>query len=256
METGSIIGNIDVAQVVLYAFWIFFAMLVLYLRREDKREGYPLESDRRGGVAVTGYPHLPRPKSFRLADGNLIQRPGPEAAQPELAMEPAAKWPGAPMIPTGNPMLDGVGPAAYAMRAETPELTLHGDPKIVPIRSVSGYNVADESPDPRGMTVVDAQGKTAGTIVDLWIDRSEMIFRYLEAEAGENQNRVLIPITLARISRSKGTVTLASISHEQLAQAPRPAHETQVSLREEDRICAYFASGHLYAFPARSESLL
>ena len=34
--------NVDVTQIVLYAFWLFFAGLVYYLRREDKREGYPL----------------------------------------------------------------------------------------------------------------------------------------------------------------------------------------------------------------------
>jgi len=32
--TGAITGYIDVAQLTLYAFWIFFAGLVFYLRRE------------------------------------------------------------------------------------------------------------------------------------------------------------------------------------------------------------------------------
>ena len=35
---------IDVAQVVLYLFWAFLAGIIIYLHREDKREGYPLES--------------------------------------------------------------------------------------------------------------------------------------------------------------------------------------------------------------------
>lgn len=35
---------IDGAQIALYAFWLFFFGLIIYLRREDKREGYPLES--------------------------------------------------------------------------------------------------------------------------------------------------------------------------------------------------------------------
>ena len=43
---GAITQYIDVAQILLYAFWIFFAGLLIYLRREDKREGYPLESER------------------------------------------------------------------------------------------------------------------------------------------------------------------------------------------------------------------
>ncbi len=33
---GAITSYIDVAQVVLYAFWIFFAGLIFYLRREDR----------------------------------------------------------------------------------------------------------------------------------------------------------------------------------------------------------------------------
>lgn len=36
--------KLDGAQIALYAFWIFFAGLIIYLRREDKREGYPLDS--------------------------------------------------------------------------------------------------------------------------------------------------------------------------------------------------------------------
>jgi photosynthetic reaction center H subunit len=60
---------IDVPQMVLYAFWIFFAGLIWYLRREDKREGYPLESDRGGNVKVQGFPAMPEPKTFRLPHG-------------------------------------------------------------------------------------------------------------------------------------------------------------------------------------------
>ena len=68
MQTGAITGYIDVAQVVLYAFWVFFAGLIFYLRREDKREGYPLESDRPGRLAVEGFPAMPSPKTFLMAD--------------------------------------------------------------------------------------------------------------------------------------------------------------------------------------------
>ena len=72
---GQIVGSIDAAQVTLYVFWIFFAGLIIYLRREDKREGYPLESDRRGGVIVQGYPPTPRPKAFRMPNGETIWKP-------------------------------------------------------------------------------------------------------------------------------------------------------------------------------------
>jgi hypothetical protein len=55
---------IDFAQITVYLFWFFFAGLVIYLRREDKREGYPLESDR-SGVTVQGWPAVPGGTSAR-----------------------------------------------------------------------------------------------------------------------------------------------------------------------------------------------
>ncbi|HET7229183.1 MAG TPA: hypothetical protein VFJ16_04240 [Longimicrobium sp.] len=70
-------GRIDFAQLVLYAFWIFFAGLIIYLRREDKREGYPLLSDRRN-VTVQGFPAVPAPKRYThahpVADAPLVNR--------------------------------------------------------------------------------------------------------------------------------------------------------------------------------------
>jgi photosynthetic reaction center H subunit len=69
MGTGAITNHIDVAQLVLYAFWIFFAGLIIYIRKEDKREGYPLESDRSGSIKVQGFPAMPEPKSYRLNSG-------------------------------------------------------------------------------------------------------------------------------------------------------------------------------------------
>ena len=75
MQTGAITGYIDVAQVVLYAFWIFFAGLIFYLRREDKREGYPLESDRSAQRhACRASRRCPSPKTFLLRDGGTRHR--------------------------------------------------------------------------------------------------------------------------------------------------------------------------------------
>jgi photosynthetic reaction center H subunit len=56
---------IDFAQITVYLFWLFFAGLIIYLRREDKREGYPLESDRKG-VDVQGWPAVPEARTPRL----------------------------------------------------------------------------------------------------------------------------------------------------------------------------------------------
>ncbi|MFZ9154247.1 MAG: photosynthetic reaction center subunit H, partial [Burkholderiaceae bacterium] len=41
MGTGAITQYVDVAQLALYAFWVFFAILIYYLTIESKREGFP-----------------------------------------------------------------------------------------------------------------------------------------------------------------------------------------------------------------------
>ena len=68
------IGNLDVAQVVLYAFWLFFAGLIWYLRGEDRREGYPLEESN-GRLRDHDFVLIPAPKTFSLANGKKVQAP-------------------------------------------------------------------------------------------------------------------------------------------------------------------------------------
>jgi photosynthetic reaction center H subunit len=262
METGAITGYIDVAQIVLYAFWIFFAGLVVYLRREDKREGYPLESDRSlrsgGRVRVQGFPAIPSPKTFLLPHGGVVLAPRDERDWREVLARPTEAWPGAPLEPTGNPMVDGVGPAAYANRAEVPDLTWDGRPKIVPLRVADDHVVESRDPDPRGMPVVGADGETGGIARDLWVDRSEPQFRYLEVEVqgADGPRRVLVPMLLVRVDGRRGRVAVDSVMGHHFAAAPGLANADQVTLREEDRICAYFGSGNLYAAPSRQEPLL
>ena len=50
MGKGAITQYVDVAQIVLYLFWIFFAGLIYYLIREGHREGYPMVSDGDGWI--------------------------------------------------------------------------------------------------------------------------------------------------------------------------------------------------------------
>ena len=75
MQSGA---YMDLAQVTLYVFWIFFACLIYYLRREDKREGYPLDSTALGGGVVHGFPRMPEPKNYLLRG-----RPRRDAAEPQ-----------------------------------------------------------------------------------------------------------------------------------------------------------------------------
>jgi len=249
MPTGAITQYIDVAQIVLYAFWVFFACLVYYLRREDKREGYPLESDRSASVTVQGWPAMPSPKTFLLRDGTTRVVPRASVHR-EIAAEPIAGWPGAPLEPTGNPMTDGVGPAAYAMREDVPDTTLDGLPKIVPMRVASDFHVGPGDPDPRGMTVVAADGAAAGVVKEIWVDRTEVLIRYLEVEIASGR-RVLLPYNFTTFDVPRNEVRVASILATQFAGVPPIAKTESITFREEDRITAYFASGHLYATPSR-----
>jgi photosynthetic reaction center H subunit len=257
MPTGAITGYIDVAQLTLYAFWLFFAGLIYYLRREDKREGYPLENERSGLVTVQGFPFLPKPKVFLLSDGHKVYAPRVETPVPVLTGAPVGGWLGAPMDPIGNPMLQGIGPASYVERADVPDMMFdEALPKIVPLRAAPAYWLAEEDPDPRGMAVVGADGIVAGTCSDAWVDRSEMLVRYLEVSLGGVAHSVLVPMTLVRINRDRNLVVVQSVMGDQFADAPVLAHPEQITLREEDRVSAYFAGGQMYASPSRMGPLL
>ncbi|MFO1323604.1 MAG: photosynthetic reaction center subunit H [Burkholderiales bacterium] len=255
MPTGAITQYIDVAQLALYAFWIFFAGLVYYLRREDKREGYPLESDRSGAIDVKGWPAPPPPKS-RLLSRGMVAGGGPDRRA--VAAQPTGAWLGAPLEPTGDPMRDGVGPASHAQRADVPDLTFEGAPRIVPLRAAPGFGVDANDPDPRGMTVVGADGEAGGVVRDVWVDRSETIFRYFEVEvaAQGGPRRVLLPVNFSKLDAQRGVVNVRAITGAQFAHVPPHANPDTVTLREEDRITGYFGGGTLYATPDRREPLV
>jgi photosynthetic reaction center H subunit len=258
--TGAITQYIDVAQLTLYAFWLFFAGLIIYLRREDKREGYPLESDRNRAsdrVKVQGFPAIPKPKTFILQHGGTSVAPNNKIENPALRRATATgAWPGAPLEPTGNPLLAGVGAGAYADRADTPDLTFEGNPRVVPLRVATDHHVESRDPDPRGMEVVGADGVVGGIVRDVWVDRSEVFVRYLEVEVTANGRHVLLPIAFARISGWRRQVKVKEIMGRHFADVPSLKNPDQVTLLEEDRISAYYAAGIRYADPSRLEPLV
>ena len=175
--------NIDLAQVMIYLFWIFFAGLVFYLRREDRREGYPLESDTMlGRLHKPSLLFFPAPKTFALPHGAAWRSvPTGRADTRPIAAQPIARWPGAPLQPTDPmPLNAGVGPGAWAERSDTPDMTVENHTRIVPLRVAPAYTPAADGPDPRGYTVVGLDRAVAGTVTELWIDRSECVLRYLE----------------------------------------------------------------------------
>jgi photosynthetic reaction center H subunit len=255
---GAITQYMDVPQLTLYAFWIFFAGLILYLRREDKREGYPLKPDRGGRVTVQGFPAVPKPKRFLLANGKVVLVPRVEPTT-SAASERSEGWAGAPLVPTGNPMLDAVGPAAYAEREDEPDAMFDGHlPRIVPLRADAEFFLAAEDPDPRGMEVFGADRRRAGTVTEAWIDRTEAIVRYLEVSVAVTAgvSTVLLPMNMLKIDKRSRSIHVRAITAAQFADVPPLRNPDQVTLREEDMIMAYYGGGTLFATPERAEPLL
>ena len=253
---GAITQYIDVAQLVLYAFWVFFAGLIFYLHRENKREGYPLENEGKGRAIVQGFPAVPTPKSYILRSGQVVLAPSPERqAEPAFSAELVDTYPGSPIVPTGNPLLAGVGPGSYAMRPDTPDLTFDDKARIVPLRIAStlGVDVADT--DPRGLPVIGTDGLVGGTVIDLWVDRAEHLFRYLEVQpaGGQGLRPILLPMGFARIKRR--FVQVDSITAAQFAGVPLTRSPEQITMYEEERVMAYYGAGTLYATPERAEPL-
>ena len=254
MQTGAITGYIDVAQLTLYAFWLFFAGLIFYLLRENKREGYPCVSDR-PNVVIEGFPRVPAPKTFLMANGPAIEAPHDEPPE-VLNAVPAAKFPGAPYQPIGNPMLSGMGPGAWANRLDIHDHTYDdGLPKIVPLRDAPEFFLAWEDPDVIGYDLLGLGGERAGAIVDVWIDRSEVVVRYLEAEL-DGGKRVLVPMGFISIKKKLRQIRTSFITAAQFADVPTTKDPAKITLLEEDKVMAYYGGGMLYARARRTDPIL
>lgn len=255
----QITQGIDVASLTLYAFFLFFLGLVFYLRREDRREGYPLEDEMSGRIDTPGGPlSNASPKTFRLPFGHgTVSVPNNKRDPFDIKAYRTDRFGGAPIAPTGNPLIDGIGPAAWADRAKRPDVDYEGHARIVPISAAPGFTIAKGDPDPRGMPVLGADGQLAGTVRDIWIDKADRLIRYLEVEVGGIAGKhVLAPMMMAMINKSQRTVTIDALLSSQFADAPVIDAADTITLYEEERVQAYFGGGYLYATRERQEPLL
>jgi|EP01012_Entosiphon_sulcatum_P061015 photosynthetic reaction center H subunit len=178
-----------------------------------------------------------------------------------VKFEPADNYNGSPIIPTGNPMLDGVGPAAYNEdRRDEPDLTFHGAAKIIPMRLDPSYSVAKGDPDPRGLPVVAADKEVAGTVVDIWVNRSEPQVSYYEVQLAGSDARRLLPVGFVQWPNfglwGNDKLLVKSITAAQFRDVPATKRDDQITLLEEDKIGAYYCGGHLYAFPERGQPII
>jgi photosynthetic reaction center H subunit len=175
----------------------------------------------------------------------------------DLKAVPVDDYNGSPLVPTGDPMIDGVGPAAWANRADVPDLTAHGEAKVVPMRVAPGFTVAEGDPDPRGLPVKAADGAIAGKVVDIWVDRSEPQVRYYEIALEGSGKHKLLPTPYVQWPNfglwGNDHIIVKSITAAQFANVPETKRDDRITLLEEDKVMAYYAGGHLYGQAGRAE---
>jgi photosynthetic reaction center H subunit len=256
MNSPVFFGRMDGAELAFYVFALFFLGLVIWLQRESHREGFPLEDDRTGRkLAHDGITQVPPNKTFRMPFGEAdVITPLRESEPVEIeGARRTATWNGSPIEPIGDGVGAGIGPGAAAQRRDVPDYTHEGHLRIVPIDDTQ-MTVATQDADPRGMTVLGADGDVAGIVKTLWVDRSEMMLRYLEVPV--NGKAVLVPMTMAVVNRRAKTIDCSAINAAHFAGCPTIAKPGTITRLEEEKIVAYFGGGYLYANASRSEPLL
>ncbi|MCU0626350.1 MAG: PRC-barrel domain-containing protein [Gemmatimonadaceae bacterium] len=110
------------------------------------------------------------------------------------------------------------------------------------------------------MPVIGCDDKVAGTVVDLWVNRSEPSIAYYEVQLVGSEARRLLPYGFVQWPNlglwGVDRLLVKSITAAQFAQVPVTKRDDRITLLEEDKIMAYYAGGHLYATPKRQEPWL
>lgn len=266
MNAAYIVGTFDVAELAFLTFFGFFIALVFYLNRESRREGYPLEDEDTGRVHSIKLTDGDK-KVFQLPHGRGTYVPE-DVARDDIDVPAVAAFraAGAPLVPTGDPMVDGMGPAAWANRSKYPDLTFDGRPRIVPIAQSHELIVAPNDPQLIGWTVIAADKQVAGTVSDIWVDQAEHLIRYLEVTTPSGK-KVLAPMMVAVVHGNSlidallpiiqdkpEFVEIDAITAAQFENVPALDTAGVITRYEEDRIQAYFGGGYMYATPERSEA--
>lgn len=268
MNAAYIVGTFDVAELAFLLFFGFFIALVFYLNKESRREGYPLEDEETGKIHPGSLFDTGK-KSFQLPHGRGTYVPE-DVARDDIDVPgvQAFRAAGAPWVPTGNAMKDGMGPAAWANRSNYPDLTFDGRPRIVPIANSHELIVSPNDPQLIGWPVKAADGVTVGKVSDIWVDQAEHIIRYLEVETNTGK-KVLAPMMVAVVHGNSlidallpivedkpKYVEIEAITAAQFDDVPTLETPGIITRYEEDRVQAYFGGGYMYATPERAEPWL
>ena len=216
---GGLTSGLDLPLLLVILFFAFFLALIYYLRREDKREGYPLVQDPRDrsrpNVAIQGFPAIPTPKRFIQPHG----RPDVLVPRSETPRVIDGEWiggMGGPLVPAGDPLMAGAGAGAWQGKVDEPDLSYDGAPVFRPMRWKGDFSVAELDMDPRGMPLVGLDRQVAGEVVDVWLDRAEHHGRFLEvqlAPAVRNQRTVREPRFLREGTKTEPVAAIVTREH-------------------------------------------
>ncbi len=248
MQAGAITSTIDVAQAAWWLFFLAFIGIVLLLRREDQREGYP--KDNLGLQPLAGPMPLPPSRPLLRLDGSATAQPHHDPAPP-LRAHPQFRFAGGPLVPDGNPLTAAVGPGTYVMRHDKPFLMVDGKPQVQPLHAAEGWDVMPGETDLRGMRVLDIRFLPVGRVEELWVDRGVKIVRYLEISLDEGKGggtgRVLLPIHHCDVSERERDIRVTALHGGQFNDVPRPRAPDSITAREEDMVNAYYAGGRFHS---------
>ena len=95
-----IAGNLDVALITFFAFVLFFIGLVVYLNRESRREGFPLEDDASGRLHSPALFNDASPKTFKLPFGRGTRSTADYAREPVDLPVTRERFGGSPLHPS------------------------------------------------------------------------------------------------------------------------------------------------------------
>jgi photosynthetic reaction center H subunit len=250
----ALTANIDVAQIVLYAFWIFFFGLIFWIRREDRREGYPLESDNPRNISNIGPILLPKKKTFILPEGGTYDAPNYVRDERAFAIQRSAPSAGAPSMPVGDPLLSEVGPASWCARHDIVEETRDGRDCVIPMRVATEFRHFGGA-DPRGWDVLAADQQVVGKVSDMWVDRADVCVRYLEVELEGGEVR-LVPMPMSVVRNEAKQLEVEALESHQFTHVPTTKEADRITMLEEEKISAFFAGARMYANDKRMGPLV
>lgn len=243
MTVGEITRYIDLPQIAFWLFFLFFLGLCYHLRRNDKREGYPMKASPFSSRKLLGFPEPGPPLTYVLNEGGTTIAPHFYEPPPTSA-EPLYNFDGTPLSPVGNPLLAALGPGAWVMKKDAAARTEDGDLLLQPLRRLPEWKVGKDDATPVGMKVFDWRWNEVGTVHDIWIDLGIKIIRMLEVDVAAG--RFLVPIYHTQINEKRREVRVTALTAAQFADIPRPVHPDTITGREDERLNAYFAAGHFY----------